>query len=247
MKFHLSRGRARLAPIVEGTLMGIDDDLREVFHRATAPSPDPATVRRALGPAMLRAHAARRIRSRRSAGRERSRADRDGGGRVPRHRRGPDAGHPGPLAPADRRFRAGPGADRHGPGQRPDTTGTAPGTTEPPAPTTIPAPVSSAIDTPGVTTPRSPDEPEPAPTTPPAPDDPGLSGPHTTRCGTVTFAVGASTVRVTEHTTAIPGYRVEVQGDGTSEVEMKWIEGPGAECKVAAHLEHGQLEIEKDR
>jgi hypothetical protein len=72
-----------------------------------------------------------------------------------------------------------------------------------------------------------------------------LDGPHTTPCGSVTFRF--DTAVVVDSRTIAAGYRFFAQGEGTTEVEAKWFEGPGDECQVAAHLEDGALGVQFDR
>ncbi len=217
--------------------MSFDDRLRESLDRAVPNAPRPEGVRAGLGPAMAKARL--RYRIRRGIGVAALSVGLAGGTAVAAVQ----------LASPDNEvdtFTTAP--DQTSTTTAPPTT-SAPVTTSTssPAPTTSsPAPTTS-VPAPTTTAPG----PNPLPTTtvPPsgttAPAGPAVSGPHLTDCGSVTFAFTEAAVTVSAHT-ADAGYEFSAEGEGSTEVEAEWDEGPAHDCRVAAHLEDGELEIQID-
>jgi hypothetical protein len=212
--------------------VSFDDRLRESLDRAAPNAPRPEGVRAGLGPAMAKARL--RYRIRRGIGVAALSVGLAGGTAVAAVQ----------LASPDNEvdtFTTVPAPEQTSTTTAPPTT-SAPVTTSTssPAPTTsVPAPTTTA---PG---------PNPLPTTtvPPsgttAPADPTVLGPHLTDCGSVTFAFTEAAVTVSAHT-ADAGYEFSVEGEGSTEVEAEWDEGPADDCRVEAHLEDGELEIQID-
>jgi hypothetical protein len=226
--------------------VSFDDRLRESLDRAAPNATRPEGVRAGLGPAMAKARL--RYRIRRGIGVAALSVGLAGGTAVAAVQ----------LASPDNEvdtFTTVPAPEQTSTTTAPPTTSApvttsmrspAPTTSSPAATTSSPAPTTS-VPAPTTTAPG----PNPLPTTtvPPsgttAPADPTLLGPHLTDCGSVTFAFTEAAVTVSAHT-ADAGYEFSVEGEGSTEVEAEWDEGPADDCRVAARLEDGELEIQVD-
>lgn len=215
--------------------MNSDDELRRAFERVAPRAPDAARVRGQLGPAMTRARRNHRIR-RGIAATTLSLAVAGGGVAAALH-------FGGGSDEIDTRTSTLPPPEVTA--SPPTTTVPDPSSTSTPSPgdgdepATVPPPSDTSTPPPEVTTSTA-----PATTTTGAVGPDTISGPHTTPCGSVTFRVD-SVVTVESHT-VVPGYEFSTEDDGTTEVRVKWDEGPGDECRVEAHLEEGELEIRYD-
>jgi hypothetical protein len=233
--------------------VSFDDRLRESLDRAVPNAPRPEGVRAGLGPAMAKARL--RYRIRRGIGVAALSVGLAGGTAVAAVQ----------LTSPDNEvdtFTTVPAPEQTSTTTAPPTTSApvttstsspAP-TTSSPAPTTSsPAPTTSSpaptTSVPAPTTTAPGPNPLPTTTVPPsgttAPADPTVLGPHLTDCGSVTFAFTEAAVTVSAHT-ADAGYEFSVEGEGSTEVEAEWDEGPADDCRVAAHLEDGELEIQVD-
>ncbi|MDW3220595.1 MAG: hypothetical protein R8F63_18460 [Acidimicrobiales bacterium] len=207
--------------------MSADDDLRRAFDAAAPPPPSPGPVRARLEPTMVRARRRRRVRVA-VTGSVAGALALGGTALAVGQLIGDDAAEIGPQVTL-------PAPDVESPiPSDPPTTG-APSPSSPDAP----PPTSSTPST--VTSPPPTTEMPPTTATP----SEEVSGPHDTPCGSVTFVVAGTSVRI-DSRTVVDGFSFTSEGDGTSEVHARWDDGPAPDCRVEAHLEDGELRVEVD-